>query len=190
MVRSLLPMTAAALALAACNPSPATDAPVESSDTVQAEADANAVAPVDGTPVGNSGTEAPLDKQQALALMKQRHEDYEEIGDAMKAITKELRGDNPDLAAIRDRAAFIAGIAPQVKSWFPQGTGPDVGKTEAKAAIWENKPDFLAKAAAFERSATAFKQAADGGDLAAIRAAQADLGKSCKACHDLYREEH
>ncbi|HEY0131724.1 MAG TPA: cytochrome c [Allosphingosinicella sp.] len=131
----------------------------------------------------------PLQKEQALALMKQRHENYEKIGDAMKAISRELKGDSPNLGNVRAGAATIAQLAPQVATWFPAGTGPDVGKTEARAAIWEKPEDFAAKAKDFQEAAAAFETAARGSDLAAIRSAQANLGKSCKACHDLYREE-
>lgn len=131
----------------------------------------------------------PLQKEQALALMKQRHENYEKIGDAMKAISRELKSGSPDLVQVRAGAATIAELAPRVPDWFPAGTGPDVGKTEARAAIWEKPEDFAAKARDFQAAATAFQTAAQGSDLAAIRSAQADLGKSCKACHDLYREE-
>ena len=131
----------------------------------------------------------PLQKEQALALMKQRHEDYEKIGDAMKAISRELKGESPNLDTVRAGAATIAQLAPQVPTWFPAGTGPDVGKTEARAAIWEKPEDFAAKAQSFREAATAFETAARGSDLSAIRSAHADLGKSCKACHDLYREE-
>ncbi len=131
----------------------------------------------------------PLQKEQALALMKQRHEDYEKIGDAMKVISRELKGDSPNLASVRAGAATIAQLAPQVQSWFPAGTGPDVGKTEARAEIWQKPEDFAAKSRDFTEAAAAFQTAAQGSDLAAIRAAQANLGKSCKACHDSYREE-
>ena len=131
----------------------------------------------------------PLAKDKALALMKQRHESYEEIGDAMKAISRELKGDKPDLVKVRAGAATIAELAPKVPGWFPAGTGPDVGKTEARAEIWQKPEDFAAKAAEFEKVALAFNTAAQGTDLAAIRAAHANLGKSCKGCHDLYREE-
>ena len=133
---------------------------------------------------------APLQKEQALALMKERHENYEKIGDAMKGITRELKGDNPDLGRVRAGAATIAELAPQVPGWFPAGTGPDVGKTEARAEIWQKPEDFAAKARGFREAALSFNTEAQGTDLAAIRAAHADLGKSCKACHDLYREEH
>ena len=132
---------------------------------------------------------APLAKEQALALMKKRHEDYERIGDSMKVIGRELKKDSPDLAEVRRHAATIAQLAPQVPTWFPAGTGPDVGKTDAKAEIWQKPEDFKAKATAFTAAASKFQTAANGDDLAAIRAAQADLGKSCKACHDLYREK-
>ncbi|HEV2748641.1 MAG TPA: cytochrome c [Allosphingosinicella sp.] len=132
---------------------------------------------------------APLQKEQALALMKRRHENYEKIGDAMKGITRELKGDEPDLVRVRSGAATIAQLAPQVPSWFPAGTGPDVGKTDARAEIWQKPEDFAAKARAFREAALAFHKAARGSDLAAIRAAHTNLGKSCKGCHDLYREE-
>ena len=119
--------------------------------------------------------------------MHDRHEGMEEIGDTMKLVTAELKKDSPDLAKVRGAAATFARYAPQVKGWYPPGTGPDVGKTRAKVEIWQKPQDFAAKAAAFERSARAFNAAARGSDIAAIRAAHADLGKNCKACHDPYR---
>jgi len=138
---------------------------------------------------------APLGKAvsgaQAKKLMHDRHEGMEAIGDAMKLVSGELRKDAPDLGKIRSGAGTFARLAPQVKGWYPPGTGPDVGKTRAKAAIWQKPADFRAKALAFESAATKFNAAAKAGDLAAIRAAHGDLGKTCKACHDPYREpEH
>lgn len=133
---------------------------------------------------------APLSKPKALALMKARHEKYEAIGDAMKAAGRELKASSPNLAVVRKSADTIAAFAPTVPGLFPAGTGPDVGKTDAKAEIWQKPEDFRAKAADFNRAAKAFQAAARGGNLDAIRAAQGGLGKSCKACHDLYREDH
>ncbi len=104
----------------------------------------------------------PLQKEQALALMKQRHENYEKIGDAMKAISRELKGDSPNLDSVRAGAATIAQLAPQVPTWFPAGTGPDVGKTEARADIWQKPEDFAAKAKDFQEAAIAFEAAARG----------------------------
>jgi len=107
----------------------------------------------------------------------------------MKLVSRELKGDAPNLGSVRSGADTIASLAPQVATWFPAGTGPDVGKTDAKAEIWQKPEDFAAKASDFTRAAQAFQAAARGTDVAAIKAAHGDLGKSCKACHDLYREE-
>ncbi|MDQ3483581.1 MAG: cytochrome c [Pseudomonadota bacterium] len=154
----------------------------------QAQAPGNQV--IASAETRTAGLGKPIDAAKAKQLMHERHERMEEIGDAMKLVSRELKGDGPDLAKVRQGANTIATLAPQVPGWFPPGTGPDVGKTEAKAEIWQKPEDFLAKASAFNRAAMAFQAAARSGDLAAIRAAHGDLGKSCKACHDLYREEH
>lgn len=172
----------AVMLLAACG---------SSGDGNQALADANASGAEASATLENEVRQSdapPLQKEQALALMKERHENYEKIGDAMKGIVRALKADNPDLGQVRKGAATINALAPQVPGWFPAGTGPDVGKTEARAEIWQKPEDFAAKAKAFREAAAAFHTAARGSDLAAIRSAHADLGKSCKGCHDLYRE--
>ena len=173
----------ACAALAACDQ----QAPVPNNAAAPAATEAQSDAPA---PAADPLGAAPATKEAALKLMHDRHENYEKIGDAIKAIGRELKADSPDLAKVRAGADTIATLAPQVKTWFPTGTGPDVGKTEAKAEIWQKPEDFVSKAKAFEEAAAAFKATAQGSDLAAIRSAQANLGKSCKACHDLYREEH
>jgi len=138
-----------------------------------------------------AATAGPLGKAvsgaQAKKVMHDRHEGMEEIGDAMKLVSGELKKDSPDLAKVRSGAATFARYAPQVKGWYPPGTGPDVGKTRAEVEIWQKPDDFHAKALQFEKSSKAFSAAASGNDLAAIRAAHADLGKACKACHEPYR---
>jgi cytochrome c556 len=177
------PVTAlCALALAGCGPQQSNEA-----------ANSNAVVQSAETRTGGTEPETqpavPVDAETAKKLMKERHDNYEEIGDSMKVITRQLKSSNPDLDKIRKGADTIATLAPQVPGWFPAGSGPEAGKTHAKAEIWQRPDDFAAKAKAFEQAATAFRTTAQGTDLEAIRSAHADLGKSCKACHDLYREE-
>jgi cytochrome c556 len=134
-------------------------------------------------------TEAPATKDEALRIMHERHEGMEGMGDAAKVIGRELKSDNPDLEAIRASAKKITDFAPHAASLFPPGTGPDVGKTGAKPEIWQNPQDFTAKAADFQKAAQAFGAAAQGNDLAAIKSTWADLGNTCKACHDKYRSK-
>jgi cytochrome c556 len=152
--------------------------------------DANTVAPPVET--RNTASAAPLTKDQALALMKEREHHMETFGKATKTIHNALQASTPDAAPIRQSAATIAELAPKLQSWFPAGTGPDVGKTRAKPEIWQKQEDFALKAHDFERAAEDFNFAAISGDLGRITTTFDALGKTCKACHDLYRapEKH
>ena len=153
----------------------------------EANASGNAAAAAVQNNVRKSGA-APLQKDQALALMKQRHENYEQIGKANRAAKKAL--ETGDIAAVRTAAATIAELAPKAQSWFPAGTGPEVGKTDAKAEIWRQPEQFAIGMQDFRDAAAAFERAAQGDDIEAMKAAQANLGKTCKSCHERFREDH
>jgi len=189
-MRSTLFITAAALTmLAGCNQS-------DDEALGNSAARTNQVLPITDEMVGAASVVTaalptqPVAKARAAAFMHERHEKYKKLGDAMKAVTREIKGDRPDMGVVRKNAAIINAFAPQIPSLFPPGTGPAAGKTEAKAAIWQKPDDFLAKSTAFTAAAKAFNGAAQGTNLATIRAAHGTMGKTCKACHDLYREEH
>ena len=129
----------------------------------------------------------PLAKDRALQVMHVRHEGMEAIGDANKAINRALKAS--DVRAVRANASKMAQLSEQSSTWFPAGTGPDVAKTRAKPDVWQNSEDFAAKLRAFQTSARALQLAAGTNDLAAMNARFADLGATCKACHDKYRAE-
>ena len=183
MTRALFAATAAFALLAACQQPAENQADSVAANNATAPPEQPAAAAMTAMP------SEPLAREAALKLMHDRHENYEEMGDAMKLVSRELKSESPDLAKVREASATFTRFAPQIPSWFPPGTSPDVGKTEAKAEIWQKPEDFAAKAKGLNDAAIAFQAAAQGSDLAAIRAAHANLGKSCKACHDLYREE-
>jgi cytochrome c556 len=132
---------------------------------------------------------APLPKDKALKLMHERHESMEAMGKAAKEISRQLKSGSPDLGVIRESSKAITGFAPKIASSFPAGTGPDVGKTDAKPEIWQTPDDFAAKAHDFARAAQAFGASVRGNDVNAIKASFGNLGKDCKACHDKYRAE-
>lgn len=129
----------------------------------------------------------PFTHDQALALMKQRHQNMGALGDAMKKAGTTLQSSSPDLNAVRQAAAQIAALAPKLLSWFPNGTGPDVGKTRAKAEVWQKPEDFALKAHDFVQAANNFNADVQSGDIGRIHASFGAVGKACKACHDLYR---
>lgn len=117
-----------------------------------------------------------------------RHERYEEMGDSMKAITRELKGSAPDVARIQREAGTLATLASQVSTWFPLGSGPDTNaKTRAKTEIWSNPDGFRRAHEMYLAQAQSFKRVADGGDIEQIRAAAQELGKSCSSCHENFR---
>jgi cytochrome c556 len=128
-------------------------------------------------------------RDRALKIMHERHEGMETIGDANKVLRRELAGSSPNLGAVRSSAAGIANLSRKASGWFPKGTGPELGKTGAKPEIWQNWPDFTGKLHNFQGAAKAFDAAAKSGNLNTIKARYADLGGTCKACHDKYRAE-
>jgi cytochrome c556 len=126
---------------------------------------------------------------KAAQIMHERHEGMENIGKAFKALHREFDSSSPFVPTVRTSAAQIAGLSKKASGWFPAGTGPAVGKTGAKPEIWQTPQDFAAKLVAFQRAAQVFNAAAAGGDIDAAKARYADLGGTCKACHDKYRSE-
>ena len=132
---------------------------------------------------------APLSKQAALKIMHERHEGMEAVGKANKLLRRQITADTPNLAAIRGSAATMANLAARSGHWFPEGTGPEMGKTGAKPEIWQKPADFAAKVRDFQAASKALHQAATRGDIAAVKASYGKLGGSCKSCHDPYRSE-
>lgn len=136
-----------------------------------------------------SKLEVRLSLGDATRIMHERHEGMESIGKASKAANRELGGSSPDLAVVRSSADRIATLSRQASNWFPAGTGPQAGNTGAKPEIWRSPRDFGVKLSAFQKAALAFNAAARGNDVGAIKLRFAELGQTCKACHDRYRKE-
>jgi cytochrome c556 len=169
---SLTATIAALVAVAACNQA---DQVSTSQNQVSGNATGNAVASGDGS----------VPAQQAYDI---RHERYEDMGDSMRAINRELKGGSPDIARIQRESAALSGLASQIPSWFPAGSGPDVHpKSRAKAEIWSDPEGFRRAHTSYSEQVARFNAIAQGGDANAIRAAADDLGKSCKGCHDRFR---
>ena len=137
------------------------------------------------------GTAAPAPRVNLAAVMHERHEGMETIGKQFKALHREFDSSSPNLAVVRSSAAATANLARRASGWFPAGTGPERGNTGARPEIWQpqNKADFAAKLAAFQRSAQGFAAITRGNDVDGMKKAYADLAGTCKACHDKYRKE-
>ena len=129
----------------------------------------------------------PLSKEAALKVMHERHEGMEAIGKANRDLRRELTSDTPNMATVKTASSQVAKLAGKSSHWFPAGTGPELGKTGAKPEIWQQPADFSAKLKDFQGAAKALQVAAAKGDVGASKAAYANLGKTCNACHQTYR---
>ena len=139
---------AALVALAACNRAPDAAA-------VPDAATGNMVAAPDG----------PVSAAQAFDLRKER---YGEMGDAMKAINRELKGGAPDVPRIQREPRTVSAAI-------------------AKAEVWSDPQGFAQAHEGYLRQTQSFRRVTDSGDVEQIRAAAQVLGKSCGTCHDKYR---
>lgn len=116
---------------------------------------------------------------------------YKELGKAFKAINDELKAPTPDLAVVKANAQTVTRLGQQQnrQNWFPAKTGSGQGlQTAAGAAIWSNPADFKAKRADFAKASAGYAAIAAKGDVEAIKAATGAVGKTCKGCHETYRD--
>jgi cytochrome c556 len=141
------------------------------------------------TPVtGNDGAAQAGNDGTVAGTIRARQANYKDMARASKAIGDQLKARNPSIADIRSNAQRLADHAPGILTWFPEGSGPESGvRTRAKAEIWTDQQGFGEAAARFIATAQEFSTTAAIGDIAAIRAAQADLGPACRNCHDRFR---
>lgn len=99
------------------------------------------------------------------------------------------KGDAAYDAVIAGKAAAnIAAIASVLSmAQFPAGSEQGkAGDSYAKAEIWANQDDFLAKIAALNMAAASMQVTA-ATDLDGLKAGMAGVGGACAACHKAYR---
>lgn len=118
---------------------------------------------------------------------KARHEHYEQLGDAFKAVRDNSRGDSPDWGALEKATQTVVDASVDQQKWFAPGTGPEAGKTRALPEIWKKPADFTAAQKMFSDRAPRLLAAVKAKDAAGVQAAFRDVGGSCKNCHDTFR---
>lgn len=121
-------------------------------------------------------------------VLKERHDNFEGIGDSFKAVRGELEKDAPDFALIAAKASDINTRAQLIKTHFPAGTSRADGfDTEALPSIWEKPEEFAAAAQKLVDESAKLATVAGEGDKAATGAQALVMGGACKGCHDQFR---
>ena len=120
----------------------------------------------------------------AEGVVKERMDRFKENKEAMKAIKGNLAGDT---AVIAQKASKIEAWAKEMVNFFPEGsTQPP---SEALPAIWKEFDRFTDLASANEKAAANLKNLArSGADTGALIGVFRSLGKTCKDCHNDYKE--
>ncbi|MDE2595747.1 MAG: cytochrome c [Sphingomonadales bacterium] len=177
MRKTFLLVPLLALGLAACGQSDKTAAP--------ADAASSAAAPVAApTPF------ATVSAEDGAKVAHERHDGFEAMGKAMKAVGDGLKSGHVDMAVVKASAAKIKETAPKIAGWFPVGSGVAVApKSAALPAIWEKPGEFQQAAAKLVDQAGKFDAMAQAGDPAAVGAAMKELGGACKGCHDQFKKK-
>jgi cytochrome c556 len=75
---------------------------------------------------------------------KARHEHYEELGDAFKAVRDQTKASPPDFVALLKAAETVQKASVDQQKWFAKGTGPEAGKTRALPEVWSKPDEFTA----------------------------------------------
>jgi cytochrome c556 len=137
---------------------------------------AGAVLVVVGAAAAATVSDDPIQSRQNL---------MKNVGAAMGAAGNMVRGDTefePRAAhlAMRTMNSSIIGFVEFLAE------GSHEGDTRALPAIWENMVDVLAKAEAL-RVATQAAIDAEPEDLDTFRPLFAEVGQTCRACHEDYR---
>ncbi len=137
-----------------------------------------------------AGSAAIAGAANDVIVARQAH--YKDLGKAFKAINDQLKLSAPDLAVIKANASIVTKLGQQQKreNWFPANTGAGQGlQTAANGAIWKNIADFNAKRSDFANASARYAGTAAKGNLDAIKAATANVGKTCKGCHENFRDQ-
>ena len=120
----------------------------------------------------------------AEGVIKERMDRFKENKESMKAIKANL---GSDASVIAKEALAIQAWANQMTDFFPEGsTQPP---SEALPAIWQNFEDFKARAASNANAAGDLANLArSGANTSALTNGFKALGKTCKDCHNDYKE--
>ena len=138
-----------------------------------------------GFTVGFSSPPAALAHKGAMGIVKERMDKFEASENATKRIKQALsRGET---AVVTAEAEFLISWAREMESYFPENSNQ--APSEARDEIWLKWDDFVGASQSFENASKSLMDAAASEDPRATRGAFEEMTKSCKSCHQQFRED-
>ncbi len=124
----------------------------------------------------------------ATGIVKERMELMMDIAAEMKTVAQMIRGKRPfDAEVATDAAMAIAEHAEAIPEKFPEGTIR--GPSEAVPEIWESWDEFVRLSEELKTKAEALSVAAkSAADAAELSPEFRDVGSTCMACHEDFRQ--
>jgi len=126
-------------------------------------------------------------------MIKYRQSGYTFMGWNMGKIKANLDGTVPfDKAQVQAAANVIAAVANSgMGALYAPGTDQGTGwkETRLKPEFFQKMDEVKEVGGNFVKQANKLAEVAATGDEAAIKAQFGETGKSCKACHEKFREE-
>jgi cytochrome c556 len=119
--------------------------------------------------------------------VKYRKGAFQVMGAHFSRIGAMAQGKVPfDAAMAKANADLVATMAALPFAAFPEGTsGTDKGTP--KATVWTERAKFDEGAKQLQAAAAKLQAAAQAGGLDGVKAAFGDTAKTCKSCHDDFR---
>lgn len=125
-------------------------------------------------------------------LIKWRQSAYQVVGWNTGRVKANVDGSYNKDEVIRAANTIAAVANSGLPSLFPAGTETGKGwkDTTVKATLFSDASGAAAAQAAFGKEANELARLAQAGDVGAVKAQLAALQKTCKACHDDYRNSN
>jgi len=117
---------------------------------------------------------------------------FEVMGWHFKQLGAMVKGNIPfDKAAFAKGSEVISFMSNVPLEGFVKGTATGEEKgSDAKPEIWKNFNDFSTKMIALQKESKTLAEVSKTGDETAMKKQFENTAKTCKSCHDDYREKH
>lgn len=129
-------------------------------------------------------------EKQANDALEFRQSVFKLVKSNVGALGGMARGKIPfDAAVVEKNATRLTQLSKMVPDYFALNTSKFSLETEALPKIWANMDDFTSKANNFHMASKALLEAAKTGEEGTSKKAIGDLFKTCKSCHDEYKQD-
>lgn len=150
-----------------------------------------AVAAVSSIVVAQVAVTPAKSAAEAKTAIEARQTVFKDIKKAYEPLTDMLKRKLEfDAALVATNAVTLQGLVQKIPAQFAVDTHQFKDtKTLARDSIWTNQADFKSKNDATATALANLTTVAKTGDKGATSKAIGDVGKSCGACHDNYKDK-